>query len=250
MRRIALILLFLVVFLVTLVLRTPIDRVQAWLPDTPLASEQLSGTLARGSAFNLPTAAGPIDADWVLRPASLLRGRVGADVEFLWDQNIEGEAQVALGLGREVQLRDVLVAGEARQFDNLVLPGILQFDGSVRVALEQLTVAQGQYGPAVGEVTWSGASVTGQIPVALGDIKLDLAEEGGGTRADISNSGGDVALSGTITLSNDGAYVTDIVAVPSPSANPGVVFTLQNIALAESGNRFRIRESGNLNDML
>ncbi|MEM7377370.1 MAG: type II secretion system protein N [Pseudomonadota bacterium] len=250
MRAVGLCVLATVVFLGTLVLRVPLDRIHPWLPDGLQNGLRFVGSVSDGSVLGVRTGSGPLDADWVLQPLALMRGQLGADVDFVFNREIEGESRVSVGLGRVLTVRDLRLAADANALDALVLPGILRFGGGVRLNIERAEIAQSQYGPAVGVISWSGASITGQIAVSLGDVRLTLSEVDGGTRADISNSGGEIGLSGSATLMPDGAYQTDVVAVPTAAASPNVVFTLQNIAQAESANRFRIRQSGTLADVL
>lgn len=249
MRLIGLILLFAVALVLSLLFVTPLTRLQPWFPEIVRNGERFTGTVSRGAVYDLNTVNGMVDADWVLRPSALLRAALGADVDFVWDDAIEGEARVEVGVNRVVRVRDVLVAGPASQLDKVVLPGILRFDGDLRLDIREGAVAEGQYGPVEGTVEWKQATITGQIAVSFGDLTLTLREQDGETHGDIRNNGGDVSLSGTVVLNPDGAYQTDIVAVPAPSAERGVVFTLETLGSPESGNRFRIRESGNLTDL-
>ncbi|MEM6988813.1 MAG: type II secretion system protein N, partial [Pseudomonadota bacterium] len=250
MRVVALVALGFVVFLATMLLRTPLDRLQPWFPAALQSGQQYSGSLVRGGVQNVNAANAVIDAQWALRPASVFLGQLGADVEFILNRSIRGESTVAVGLGRVVSINDLLVAFEAAQLDHFVLPGILRFSGNMRLDIREATVGQNRYGPAVGEITWQRAAVTGQIPVSLGDVKLQLSEVDGETRVDVSSSGGDVSLDGTVSLSPAGLYQTDVLVIPSPSASRNIVFTLESIAQPESGNRFRIRQSGDLAELL
>lgn len=249
MRLIGLIVLFAVALLLSLFFVTPLARIQPWFPEIVRDGERFSGTVARGSVYDLNTANGLVDANWVLRPASLLRGALGADLDFIWDGAVEGEANVAVGVNRVLHLEDALVAGPARQLDKVVLPGILRFEGDLRLDIRRATVAEQRYGPVEGVVEWQQATITGQIAVSFGNLRLTLRELDGETHGDLSNDGGDVSLSGTVVLTPDGDYRTDIVAVPAPGADRSVVFTLESLGTPESGNRFRIRESGNLSDL-
>lgn len=249
MRLIGLAVLFVLALLATLLLQTPLSRVQPWMPEMLRDGERFNGTLARGSVFGLHTVNGMLDLDWDLTPTSLLRGALGADVTFDWDGEVDGAGWASVGLGRVLTLREVLVTGRAQQLDKLVLPGVLQFIGDVRVELSDATLGEQQFGPVTGVVQWTQSQVIGQISVSLGDISLTLEERDGDTHGVLQNQGGDVALSGTVVLAPNGDYQTDIVAVPSPDADRGVQFTLDSIATPESGNRYRIRESGNLTQL-
>jgi len=187
MRLIGLILLFVVALVLSLLFVTPLTRVQPWFPEIVRNGERFTGTVSRGAVYDLNTVNGMVDADWVLRPSALLRAALGADVDFVWDDAFEGEARVEVGVNQVVHMRDVLVAGPANQLDKVVLPGILRFDGDLRLDIRQAAVAEGQYGPVEGTVEWKQATITGQIAVSFGDLTLTLREQDGETHGDIRN---------------------------------------------------------------
>lgn len=68
-------------------------------------------------------------------------------------------------------------------------------------------------------VRWQDASVPGLRPdirFALGDVRLDATATGGEIRSTLSNLGGDVELSGTMTLGANGAARIDVRLKPRP----------------------------------
>lgn len=248
-RVISLILLATVVFLSTLVLRVPLNILQPWFPQVLNRGQQFSGNLAHGAMNNMSAAGQVIDARWSLRPASMLSGKLGVDVNFVVNRSIEGESEVALGLNRSIVLRELESEFDAKELNPLVLPGILRFAGKMRFDIREATLAPGRYGPAAGVVNWLGASISYQSAVSLGDVTLSLTEESGGTRAEIESEGGDILLSGNLRLSPSGDYQTDLIATPAPGASRDILVTLQSVGQPEQGNRFRIRQSGNLSDL-
>lgn len=94
-----------------------------------------------------------------------------------------------------------------------------------------------------GTLTWRGAAIELAPEIALGDIEAQLsAPRKNRIHAEISNSGGVAAVSGTATLMLDGASSVDLLVEPRPDAPEMLTKLLERVGERE-GRGWRLRRS-------
>ncbi len=243
----AAILLFFGVMVTTLAVRTPLSSLQSRMPVLLQDTESFDGSLIEGSVKELGTVNGPVDLKWKLRLTQLLTGKMGGDVEFDWLQ-ASGNGQMAVSASKKVYIKDTIVSSPAALIETF-LP-FVRFGGKLRLDLVDGTASEKTYGPFVGELTWTQASISISEQAKLGDLALSMREKEGGTHAILSSEGGDITIKGTIDLQPEGSYVLDLSARAESTASNMVRNTLAQVAKEQGDGSFRIQQSGQLSELL
>ena len=217
----------------------------------PAQAYGLSGTLWNGQAAVVLQEQRRLEAvQWELRPASLLTGRLGADIQArLPDGRLRSEV-VATPTGRVTarQLRLDMPAAELVQWAGLAGRLPVQLAGRFDVLMRELVLVDQRLEQADGLVNWHAANVRfGSLALPLGDLALRLEPTAdGATGGTLVNQGGAVDLSGTLQIGQDGRFVLDLTTRARDAVDQDVVPALQLLGIPPDGSPVRGRLSGNL----
>lgn len=158
-----------------------------------------------------------IPVRWTVDGAALLRGRLAVAV----GGGDDAEARAALTVGaasieaRELRIR--VAAATLAALDPRLKP--LTLGGSIGIDAPSLSAA----GDAVGgtlDATWTNARiVTAEAIIDAGTVKLAANLSARPATATINNTGGDVAVAGTIVERSGNAEI-DVVLRPTATASP------------------------------
>ena len=258
MRRVlALCLLGLLAWLLTLVVRFPaapvLDRVRPQLE--PIVLEGVEGALIDGRVERvrstddlLPIELG--DVRWTLAPSALPRG-VGANVVFD-AYGGGGEGQVVRAWNGDIVVGDLSLTADAKALEPLLPVPIAAFSGDLSGDIARLVLDGGRLLTTFeGRLGWSGALLERPLRVALGEVDIVVSKEGEDAHvATLAASGGDVAAEGTARVTLAGDYTVDLLLTPADSATPELRETLARLGRPEAGNRFRLQQSGNVNRLM
>lgn len=197
------------VYVVALVALAPATLVDAWLRDTGAGTLRLAE--ARGRLWS---GAGWIEVRdahgragiarriaWRALPASLLRGRLVAEVEL---EQSERPFQVAISMSR-VQVGPARIRLPAAAL-SLGMPRLapLRLTGEVEIEITRLSLARDRMDVAA-TLQWRGAG-TALTPVApLGDYAVRFTADGSDLHAVLSTLEGPLQLDGQGTWSQTGA---------------------------------------------
>jgi general secretion pathway protein N len=179
---------------------------------------------------------------WDFKPAGLLLGRLNVMVRFHVQ---EGTGRGLVSIGRNVVVirevaADLPVAYLAEQLGTMGV-GVA---GTLSAHLERLALRQGRITEAVGTVLWSGAQVTMEQPIVLGDLKVDLTTQDGGVRGVFVDGGGPFAAQGMLTLAADGAYTLKGTLRARDSAQPALRENLQLLGRPDKEGSVQVALSG------
>jgi general secretion pathway protein N len=178
-----------------------------------------SGTLWNGAGdVRMLPGSTSIPVTWHIAAWPLLRGELRGTLSVLDDP-----APASFTLSRSAKVvRNVALAAPA----DAVL-------GAVGVPLALVT-AGGNVGLRIGELTWRDERVDGQLAlrwdqatlqatpvglrlsprVALGDVRFDGTGQGSAITGTLSNTGGDIEINGTASVSANGAARVDAIVRP------------------------------------
>lgn len=254
MRRVlGLCLLALAAWLLTLLVRFPaapvVERLRPELG--PVALEGVEGALIDGSVARVRSTDDLLplelsDVRWTFAPGVLARG-AGANVSFT-GYGGGGEAQVLRAWNGDIVVDDLTFTAEARELEPLLPVPIASFSGDLAGDIASVVLEAGLLTTFEGTLSWTDAQLETPVRAALGSVDIVVTREGPEEHvARVSASGGDVGAEGSVSVSRDGDFVADILLTPASSASPELIGALGRIARPESGNRFRLRQSGNVN---
>lgn len=238
-----------------LVTQAPINKIlPRVIPDSAgIALYELDGTLLEGRAgYVSAQGIGADDLSWVLHPATLLLGRVSADVEVsMHSRNIEKDnawltASVSRSLfGNTIVARDVQAAAPLSALQKPLKLPYLPVDAVIRLNLEHARVVdmapqqvQGQ--AYLTQTLWK----LGQ-PVGLGDYRVDLSTPEGKVVATLTDSeAAKVGIQGQAEVSPDRAYSVDIQLKPKLETPESVANQMKALGRTDAQGWYRIRQDG------
>ena len=138
----------------------------------------------------------------------------------------------------------------------LPLP-IVDFGGNLMADIETLELENNLLKTTRGTVIWRNAQVTGGLQAELGQVVLDVEPQPIDGKpahvATISNKDGDLELNGELQIDINGNYRADIRLKPTATANQGLTGALGSlgpIAKRESDGSYRIRNNGNIRNLM
>ena len=227
--RLALILAILV-FLGTLLVRLPARAAATLLPST-VVCEQPTGTLWQGSCAHLQTPSLTLsDVGWRLHPAALLHGMLSADVSSA-DPRLSGQGSIELERGNIVtahalQLRLPLQSGLSQ-----IPPG---FAGTIEAEIASVRLDKGMLDGLVGTVRV--LQLHSDLLGELGSFELHFPEDGSmvGQLRDLS---GPLALQGQVQLTRQNAYTISGMLQTRPDASSQLTQAVQLIGPPDNEGR-------------
>lgn len=233
---------------VTLPARHAYSLAASRLPKTlPVTLHDLGGSLWSGRAGTVAwrnTSLGELQ--WDLSPWQLVSGRLAAAVQ-LQDSDSTLTGHLTLTRDGNATLREVnarLPAGRLMAFN----PGLpIAADGVIAANLEEAQLPQ-QGAPTLrGAIVWSQALLVAGRPLKLGDLKLTLQPgEKGGTSGTLSDAGGPLEISGTVTLDANRSYRLEAKLRARPEADAGLGDSLKMLGRPDGRGYYALRYNGRL----
>ncbi len=257
MRVVRLILLGLLVYVISIVFLFPaaplIERIQPNLQ--PLQLTGVSGKLFNGSVASVTNNDDLLplqfnDVNWKLAPATIVKGGIGADVNFK-GYGGGGEAQVRQQLTGETVVSNFIFTAQAAAFEELLPAPVASFTGTISGDVSTLKLKNQLLTEMAGALNWSDAVINTSfigVPVKLGNIDINIEKVDENThKALLSSTDGDLTLDGSIDVSLDGNYKADVLITPKANAPQALVQQLGRFARPDAGGRYRWQQNGNVN---
>lgn len=214
---------------------------------TAVSLSGLEGTVWSGRAEELVAEGMSLGrVDWELNPWSVLRAR--ADVDWrMYGERHAGEGRAIVGPGGEVSLQGMRGNMRAEQFTPFFANLPLRLTGDVQVQVEDLRVEPGERFAALGELHWQEAALTAPQPMQLGSLRIkSVPTEDGGSRLNVSDTGGPLAIQGVIQVGPDGTYRTSLTMSARASADKGLASALGFFGPRDRSGRVRVSQTGRI----
>lgn len=233
-RRLAI--LALALFALTVLARAPARWLLAFAPRS-IECQLPAGSVWQGECARLRAPGLELAAlSWRLHPWSLLRGRLELAVQSA-DPRAPGAATIAAGFGDTLSVRDLRAD---LPLDSGFLPLFpAGWSGQVRLALELVEFKAGRLGALRG--TAAASSLAQKNPaMPFGSYELQFA---GATRADgaivgaLRDTGGPLAVSGTLTIRNGHDFELEGLAAARPEATPELAKAVEFLGPADPQGR-------------
>ena len=241
-------LLFLAVFAAALVVQAPAELSQRFLgtstpPVLALIAPRL--TEAAGEIPSLGITEGETRLDWRYERFSFRRFgpvyRVG-----LAGRGFAGKGVLAMApLSRRLLLTDVRLALSLAHLHGDLRQAAFEPLGRVSVTLDRFEADVRPWGTAMlaGQARWEGARSALVPGIELGVVEAQLSTpEPNVVRAGITNHGGDLAVSGTLTLGEDGNVDVDLFIEPRSGSPEAWTHALETFSTRE-GTGWRLQRT-------
>ena len=244
-KRIVPLLLLLYVFF--LILKLPASRVVASLdvPQQDFAFQRMEGTLFSGNADQAAIDRFPIGwLQWRLEPSALLLGCLQYRLELDGPALQDGQGRVGSCLGSRAYVKDFSARLDARELGILASHGLLALGGKAELDIDTLEWGDEAYGEASGSAVWRAAVIEGGKALRLGTVTVSFAQEDGNLMGRLGNRGGDVALTGSVTLDRGGRYQAQAHFAGRNGGQPPA--WLGTLARRQRDGGYLLRHTGNL----
>jgi len=205
-----------------------------------------SGTVWHGRGNVVVAATGFVTpVEWHVSPLGLAWGELRGSVV-----TPESAAPAAFALARDrVSIASLALRIPARSVAAASgVPGALaEAAGTLEVRIVELTRTPTRVS-ARASIDWTGATIATALrtfTLSLGEVRAELAGDGASVPGTLSNTGGELAISGTLTLPASGTPTIDATVSPRPDVASdraqALAALLAAIGTPQGGGAFRVR---------
>lgn len=235
------------IYLLFLVINLPAGVVWSSLPEDIKRSVNLSNL--HGSAWSAGADNIVVDgfklgkAEWTLNPFLLFIGELGGHIKV---RNALGKAESGFSINSDqvIELSDLDSEFSAAILDPAIRPFMLE--GIITGQLDSLQIQSKVLLEATGTLQWRNASISGVQDVSLGNLTFQASPEAKGTRLQVTNEGGLIALSGDIRLAGNGRYNLNLLLSSRDKQNTDLKSMLAVLGRADAQGRVRFTQAGKL----
>lgn len=252
MRRRTLLLIALLVFAVTLVIKAPAATVYAWLQpgmaSSPVSLLGVGGTVTRGHAAQLTFQGRPAlsPVSWELQWLKLLLGRASFRLVGGSDGSLIEGVVYAVPSGT-VTLSGFRSAVPLKAAFAIAGQPFIPAEGQISAEVESLRLRDGWPLSASGVLSARGlAWKLGREGVLLGDYEATLENETAGIKATIRTLAGALEVSGEARAGNDRRYELQLQMRPKPDAPPLLINLVRSIGQPDAQGWYQLRRSGQM----
>lgn len=248
--------LFLLAFAATVIWKFPAAGVLPHVNTNPVSITGVGGTVWRGSAAQVvaPPPALPVsNVQWRVKPEQIFSGNAAARLDF---EILGGTAtaDVARSLTGDIVVEDGKVNVPAKNLEQFLPLPVAEFGGNMLADIVKLEIENKLLKSTRGSVIWREAVVSGAVNAQLGQVVLDITPEQQGEqlmhRGTLSNQSGQLDINGEFQLDQIGNYRADIRLAPNSSTPPELSGVLGAVGRRASDGSYRIRNSGNIRDLM
>ncbi len=237
----------LVIYVLFLVINLPASVVWSMAPqhiERSVNITNLQGSAWSASADNIVIKGFELGkAEWTLNPFLLFIGKLGGDINIRHALG-QAESDYRLDSDQMIELSDLNGEFSAAILDPAIPPFMLA--GSIHSQLESVQIQGRTLFEATGTLQWRNASISGVQDVSLGNLTFNASPEAKGTRLQVSNEGGLIAVSGDIRLAGNGRYNLNLLLSSRDKRNTDLKSMLAVLGRADAQGRVRFTQAGRL----
>ena len=236
-----------VLYLLFLVLTLPAAHVVGILdlPPDRLSHQRPEGTWLAGNSSDVWIGTFSLgEVRWRLKPAALLLGCLEYKLHFDSSVSQRGRGRIGSCIGARTLLEDLMASVPARDLGILLSNGLLAVGGQIVADVDYLGRSGEAFKKAQGRILWRSAVIEAPNRLRLGSVTLDLATQDGALRGRLSNQGGEVGLSGHVTLDAENRYQLDLRLGAQGGRQPPS--WIARVASRQRDGSYAIRHAGQL----
>ncbi|MDQ7016104.1 MAG: type II secretion system protein N, partial [Gammaproteobacteria bacterium] len=181
----------------------------------------------------------------------LLKARLGSQLEFGYLGG-HGSGHGAVSASQTLYLSETRFEIAAKQLEALLPLPLATFSGQISVVIDDAIIKQSGVESVSGRLFWNKASLTTPMPatVKLGQVEGLIETEAELIQLTLSNKGGDLSLTGKLTLTPEGSYDLDLKISPARNVSRAILNGLSQMAQRQSDGSYRIKDKGQINELL
>lgn len=217
----------------------------------PLKLYGIEGSIWNGSAASavIPRKPPVEQINWQLNPFALLLASISADFNAQFnEQTVVGH--IKLSMAGNVTVSDLKTSMAASEIARLASVPLGEFGGEVFLDIESVSLADSTIPVINGTIIWQNAQVTLTETVDLGQLTIHITPQtNGDLLAKLANDKGSIDISGDVTVSQNKAYILDVVLTPKSNTSPDILQSLGFFAKRQANGSYRVKQNGNLRQL-
>ncbi len=236
-----------IIYLVFLVINLPASV--AWSMAPKQLQQRVNFTNLHGSAWSTRADGLNINGhqlgrvEWSLNPFLFFIGKLGGHINIRQPLG-QAESGFSVTADQTIALSDLEGEFNAAIFDPAIRPFMLT--GSITSQLDSLLFQNRVMLEATGTLQWRDASITGVQDISLGNLTFKASPEAKGTRLQVTNEGGLIAVSGDIRLAGNGRYNLNLLLSSRDEGNTELKNILAVLGRTDAQGRVRFTQAGRL----
>ncbi len=230
-----------------------VDRIRPQLG--PVALEGVNGKLYKGVIDSVRSTDDLLPLEfsnvgWTLAPKTLLSGGAGASFSFD-GYGGQGQGLAARRWNGDIAITDFTFNAQAKALEPLLPVPVASFSGDLTGDIAAIELSNNLLSRFEGTLNWNNAQLESPVPTSLGDVQVQITPEGEQSHMiTLDAAGGDVAMEGTVTMTQSGDFSADVLFTPAASASPAVINGLRQMGRADAQGRVRFVRQGNVNRLM
>lgn len=241
------ILLGLVIFILAVLIKTPISFVSSYIDAGPLDFQETQGTLWQGKASKLRFKGIDLGSiSWRINPVGLLTGKIKGDFSIKGaDINIKGGFGSSLN-GNTVTLDNTRFSASGR-FVNKVQE-YATISGNLNGVINHLEIQQAskRLPKVAGVINWERGGLSAPIKLPKGNYQVVLKPSSGGELLGvISSQDAPVDVKGNVKIDSQWKYLTDL-KVKATSKGKSIKGMLSMVGKPQKDGYIHIKTAGSL----
>ena len=213
-----------VAFILALIYTIPAHLAAPYLPSN-VQADGIEGTVWNGQAQNLKLENFDFgEVQWRIKHLHLLLGRLKAFVTFK-DSNLQGQGDVIVKLN-ELDLEDLHVAGNTEFLSPYLADYGASVNGTFALDLDALHATAEGPQEAQGHLVWQDALLTAPAKLPLGEVVVELKQQGDIAIATLKSDGTALNLNGQADLQSGWQYTAKLMLEPTSDTPEEVRQTL------------------------
>jgi general secretion pathway protein N len=207
-------------FITSLLYTIPAHIAPPYFPDA-IQATGVSGTVWKGHAARLEIENFNFgEVTWHIKPVHLLIGRLKSEFEFK-RSDLNGEGDVVVKMS-SLGVENAYFSGDSKFLEPYISPYGISVSGEFGLTIDSFYAnAQGPES-ARGQLQWHEARFNSPANLALGEVTLDLDQQGTAAIATITNTGNALSVDGKANLKQNWEYGARIRLAPTPSTPPDI----------------------------
>lgn len=241
-------------YIFSLIANVPASHVLGYLQrhgTLPVNISGVDGSIWLGHADKLSWPGKPNleNLDWSLNPFALLMGRLSASINATIQKHpVSGDVSKHF-IGGDIYLSDVTTKIPAKTLQQLLDIPFGELDGDVEINLDSAQFKPNLAPIIEARIFWQHAKLTLEQTIDMGQINITVApNKTNQTTIGLTNSGGDLSLSGDINIATDRGYVLNMNLKPK-EATGDVAQSLNLFAQRQADGSYKFKQNGNLRQL-
>lgn len=237
-----------------LIANIPASRVLNYLHKSgslPITFSGIKGSIWHGHAdiFLIPGQPKLENINWSINPFALLAARLSANVDAeLHKHPVSGHFSRHF-IGGALYASDVTTKLPAKTLQQLMDLPFGELGGDVEIFLDHVNWQKDMMPLIEAHIFWQHAKLTLDQTVDMGQVNITvLPDDANQTHVTLSNTAGDLSITGEATLGTDHNYTLNITMKPR-DATGDVAQSLNMFAQRQADGNYRFKKNGNLRQL-